>query len=370
MPITAKIYRILIASPGDVIEERNIIEERINHWNKLHSEAEGITLLPKRWETDATPDLNGENAQVIVNRQIVDGCDLLIGIFWTKLGTPTGRSDSGTAEEIERVRSAGKRCLLYFSDKLVSPSQHNPSEYKRLQEYKDNHIKNSRGMYGNFNDLNNLKETIDQDLIKVVREIKQKESEEDVIPERGEKSFLKESKAHATDLSLYLNESLVENKPTLAIKNSMTAYNSKSGGIAGIHYIELPFSINFSMSKSFGRLEFTSQFIIDDFFRVDRDYISHRIPSFNNQEQQDFDYKKFFNFDNIIPMPNNKIGYESSHKKVLNTGEWARINIKMPIPSTWYPLLQEKLLNCEMNFFTYNSSVSYPLIIKILPGNY
>ncbi|MFM6281891.1 MAG: DUF4062 domain-containing protein, partial [Dolichospermum sp.] len=100
MPIEAKLYRVLIASPGDVADERAIVREEIARWNAMHSETMKIVLLPIGWETDATPDLR-ERGQAVINRQLVDNCDLLIGVFWTRIGTPTPEAESGTVEEIE-----------------------------------------------------------------------------------------------------------------------------------------------------------------------------------------------------------------------------------------------------------------------------
>ncbi|MFO7659441.1 MAG: hypothetical protein R6V77_00850 [Candidatus Cloacimonadaceae bacterium] len=56
-----------------------------------------------------------------MNQQLVKSCDLVIGAFWTKLGTPTGKAESGTAEEIEQFRAEGKPVLLYFSSAPAVP---------------------------------------------------------------------------------------------------------------------------------------------------------------------------------------------------------------------------------------------------------
>jgi hypothetical protein len=34
----------------------------------------------------------------------VESGDILMGVFWTRLGTPTGKAPSGTVEEIEHFR--------------------------------------------------------------------------------------------------------------------------------------------------------------------------------------------------------------------------------------------------------------------------
>jgi len=134
MPVEAKVYRILIASPSDVTDERKIIREEVHRWNAMHAVDMKIILMPIGWETDATPDLR-ESGQEVINRQLVDTCDILIGVFWTRLGTPTALGGTGTEVEIGRARNEGKRCMVYFSDELVSPSQIDTEQYKQVQEY-------------------------------------------------------------------------------------------------------------------------------------------------------------------------------------------------------------------------------------------
>jgi hypothetical protein len=119
----------LIASPSDVDEEREIAVRVIQDWNDRHSCARKVTLLPLRWETHTAPEYN-VRPQEVVNRAIVDDCDLLIGIFWTRVGTPTGIADSGTLEEIERVAKAGKPVMLYFSHVGADPHGLNVEQFE------------------------------------------------------------------------------------------------------------------------------------------------------------------------------------------------------------------------------------------------
>ena len=46
MPYQATVFRVMIASPSDVAEERQIIREVVNDWNAVHSLARRIALLP------------------------------------------------------------------------------------------------------------------------------------------------------------------------------------------------------------------------------------------------------------------------------------------------------------------------------------
>jgi hypothetical protein len=118
MPFRSETYRVLIASPSDLAEERQAATEAVNEWNAQHAVAESAVLWPVRWETHAMPQ-SGIRPQEAVNRQLVSGCDMLVGMFWTKIGASTGVADSGTVEEIDQFVAAGKPALLYFSSRPI-----------------------------------------------------------------------------------------------------------------------------------------------------------------------------------------------------------------------------------------------------------
>ncbi|MBL9170917.1 MAG: hypothetical protein JNN07_24505 [Verrucomicrobiales bacterium] len=135
MSYSAQVFRILIASPSDVTEEREIAVKTIQEWNDLNSAERQLVLLPLRWETHSAPEY-GKRPQEVINRQVVDQCDLLVGAFWTRIGSPTGVSDSGTLEEIERVAKDGKPVMLYFSKADKNPDDIDLEQLKKLREFK------------------------------------------------------------------------------------------------------------------------------------------------------------------------------------------------------------------------------------------
>lgn len=122
MSFKSETYRVLIASPSDLPEERQAATEAVNDWNAQHAVAESVVLLPVRWETHATPQ-SGVRPQEAINRQLVRGCDFLLGLCWTKIGTSTGVAESGTVEEIDQFVAAGKPALLYFSSRPIDPNK-------------------------------------------------------------------------------------------------------------------------------------------------------------------------------------------------------------------------------------------------------
>jgi hypothetical protein len=136
MAYDSRVYRVLIASPSDVHEEPEAAVRVIQDWNNLHSENRRVVVLPLRWDTHTAPEY-GMRPQEAINRRIVDDCDLLIGIFWTRFGTPTGEADSGTLEEIERVAKAGKPVMLYFSHVPVDPHKVVLEQMEKLKNFED-----------------------------------------------------------------------------------------------------------------------------------------------------------------------------------------------------------------------------------------
>ena len=136
MPSLAIVVKVMIASPSDVEEERSIVRESIHEWNAIHAEERSVWLSPVGADTHASPSMASE-AQDVINRQVLEGCDLLVGIFWRRLGTPTATDPSGAAEEIRRHVEACGEAMIYFSDRDASPSTHDPAQYESLQAFRE-----------------------------------------------------------------------------------------------------------------------------------------------------------------------------------------------------------------------------------------
>lgn len=169
MPLKTQTFRILIASPSDLAEEREAAVHAINEWNDLHAADERTVLLPVRWETHAFPEAN-VRPQAAINGQLVEQCDALIGMFWTKLGTSTGVASSGTVEEIDQFVAAGKPALLYFSTRPIDPSTINLTQQRKLRSFKADTQKNA--LTGTFASPADLRRRLQGDLTREVRKLK------------------------------------------------------------------------------------------------------------------------------------------------------------------------------------------------------
>lgn len=129
------VFEVMIASPSDVPRERQIARDVVHQWNAVNSKTKQAVLLPVMWETHASPSM-GQRAQEVINKEVLEDCDLLVGIFWTRIGTPTGKSKSGTVEEIQKHIDAGKPAMLYFSEAPVRLDSVDSEQYKQLKEFR------------------------------------------------------------------------------------------------------------------------------------------------------------------------------------------------------------------------------------------
>jgi hypothetical protein len=149
MPYNAKVFNVMIASPGDVSSERENFRAAIYKWNALHSESKNIVLLPIGWESHSSPEM-GERPQGILNKQLLDKSDFLVGVFGARIGTPTGEYPSGTVEEIEKHISANKLVMLYFCEEKVQEHDEEVAEFKEKCK--------NRGYYQSYSNADDFKE--------------------------------------------------------------------------------------------------------------------------------------------------------------------------------------------------------------------
>lgn len=152
MSYSAKVYSVFIASPSDVEIERRIVREVIYEWNTINSGNKSIVLLPLGWETHSVPDL-AKPAQEVINEQILENADILVGIFWSKVGTPTKVYQSGTIEEIQEHINAGKPAMIYFSTAAISQNS-DLAQWNKVKEFKD--FCKSSGLYCEYRDVHDF----------------------------------------------------------------------------------------------------------------------------------------------------------------------------------------------------------------------
>jgi hypothetical protein len=161
MPFTATILRLMIASPSDVQTERNIVREVVSEWNSVNGARRNLMLLAVGWETDVAPEM-GDVPQHIIDKRILKDADLLVGMFWTRLGTPTAAYASGAVEEIEEHLKAGRPAMLYFSSAPALLASVDPEQARALKAFRDSCM--PRGLLATYADVDDFRRKFSRDL--------------------------------------------------------------------------------------------------------------------------------------------------------------------------------------------------------------
>ena len=150
MPFPAIGINVMIASPSDVEEVRQAARGIIHEWNDTNAQEQRIVLLPMGWQSHSSPKM-GDRPQEIINTQLLNPCDLLVAIFWTRLGTATGEAASGTVEEITKHVAAGKTAMVYFSNAPISPASINHLQYDAVRAFRKECTQ--QGLFHDFSSL-------------------------------------------------------------------------------------------------------------------------------------------------------------------------------------------------------------------------
>jgi len=199
MAKTLTSIRILIASPSDLNEERKIIIEMIKELNLTFPQQMEVFLEPITWETHAFPNA-GEDPQEVINKQIAIDYDILIIMFWTKVGTPTNRSDSGTLEEFENAYKRWEndnnsvKLMVYFKIAPISPENIDPIQLEKVQKFKES-LSEKGILYYKFTNIEELSQFIRVHLSRQVQEIKENTNSK---KSDKEKQYIKQTNALPT----------------------------------------------------------------------------------------------------------------------------------------------------------------------------
>lgn len=152
MAFQAQVLSVLIASPGDTLGERDAVEGAIRSWNRDNTSRRKVVLLPLRWE-DASSRVGAGAAQTVLNKQLLERADIIVAVFYSRLGQPTQGAPSGTAEEIQEGINRGLHVHVYFS-KMPLPEDLETDQLNALREFKDSLYE--QGLIGSYASIEDL----------------------------------------------------------------------------------------------------------------------------------------------------------------------------------------------------------------------
>ena len=95
--------RLVVVSPSDVKVERDIVPDVVNELNSAVCGERDLCIVAYRWENQAYTAFHTRGYQQgVIDRILkIDEADVVIAIFWTRLGTPDPKLDGKTGSEYE-----------------------------------------------------------------------------------------------------------------------------------------------------------------------------------------------------------------------------------------------------------------------------
>ena len=154
-------FTVFVASPGDVMDERNALDRVINEINLTHGEPLNYELDLWRWEKNAFP--SAEAPQELINSIITPYC-IFVGIMWKRFGTPTERAGSGTEEEYRTAYKAWQGnndigIMFYFRKQAVDfNTEEEISQFQKVFSFRKE--LNERSLIWNYSDPVNFENEI------------------------------------------------------------------------------------------------------------------------------------------------------------------------------------------------------------------
>ncbi|KAB8317666.1 NACHT domain-containing protein [Tolypothrix campylonemoides VB511288] len=167
--------RVVVASPNDVKPERDILPNIIDELNRAIAADKHLRLELSRWETDTYPGFHPEGPQGLIDPILnIANCDILIGIFWKRFGTPTKDGQTGTEHEFQCAYESWKKpgspqIMFYFCKKAYTPqSVEETHQWGKVLEFKKQFPK--EGLSWNYKNKSEFEKLVRNHLTQLIRQ--------------------------------------------------------------------------------------------------------------------------------------------------------------------------------------------------------
>jgi len=157
MPEIITNYRLFLASPGDVTNERDTVKRAISKFNERYIKELKSTITLLTWENSTHPAF-GNYPQNVINQQIGE-YDIFVGILWSKFGTQTPNYGSGTEEEFNLAYEKFKlnpniiKIMIYFNQDGIPTNDIDIEQIGKIKTFKHK-LAQLGGYYFDFSSTN------------------------------------------------------------------------------------------------------------------------------------------------------------------------------------------------------------------------
>ncbi len=175
-PQSIKQYHVFLASPGDVNEERQLVRQFFERYNRHTAQLWNVRFEVVDWENYSTIGV-GRPQELITGQTLErfkDSLALVIGIMAQRFGSPTGKAESGTEEEfrwaLEQNQQQGFPEIKWFFrriERFESPSDPEAianalEQWKKVRAFQSD-LRKLPMYYGEYG-TGSFKETLENDL--------------------------------------------------------------------------------------------------------------------------------------------------------------------------------------------------------------
>ena len=175
MAQTITLYKVFLASPSDLNDERELLEEIVEELNLSTFNNSGIKIELVKWETHVNPGI-GKYPQQVVNTDINNDYDIFIGLLWSKFGTPTQEYTSGTEEEFYSAYSKYQESplsvsiMFYFKQAAIPMDKIDTEGIDAIRKFKSS-LGEKGVLYWDYNTIEEFQKLLRIQLARKIQEI-------------------------------------------------------------------------------------------------------------------------------------------------------------------------------------------------------
>jgi hypothetical protein len=142
----ARIVTLFVASPGDVVTERNHVVDVAAALNRNTAAERDVQFRVLGYKTDVRPRVHEQGPQGPIDEDLpIEQCDIVVGILWKRFGTPIPEmgDETGTEHEIRSAIAASRKSckpevVICFNDAPYRPKDVAESKQAtRVMEFRE-----------------------------------------------------------------------------------------------------------------------------------------------------------------------------------------------------------------------------------------
>jgi hypothetical protein len=168
--------KVAVVSPTDVLEERKSLEEVFDELNRSIASEKGFHLELVSWEKDAYPRFHEQGPQGAIDESLrIPDCEIVIGMFWARFGTPVSDASSGTEHELRIAYNSWKEkkrphIMLYFKEPFPpAKTLEELDQLRKVLEFKQTFPQEA--LYGEYLDVDEFRRKVFTNMTQLLRDL-------------------------------------------------------------------------------------------------------------------------------------------------------------------------------------------------------